>query len=184
MTNYSKMQLIKRHMFAMRNGVISDTLRRAGSPFSVIFGMNLPQLVEMAATFGPDEENGWKLWNDRRTRESMLLAPMLIPSSVVTKDQAMNMVNDIPCEEIADVLCLKLLRKLPCAFLIAQQCLEDDVASDITRYCGLRLLWNLVNDDPVRAASLAVKETTSENKTHARLATSLIEEADFLSGNN
>ena len=49
---YRPMQAVKRHFFAMRNGVIADTLRHAGSPFRYIFGMNLPQLVETAEMTG------------------------------------------------------------------------------------------------------------------------------------
>ena len=48
-TSFNDMQTVKRAFFAMRNGVIADTLRRAGSPFKIIFGLNLPQISEIAA---------------------------------------------------------------------------------------------------------------------------------------
>ncbi len=39
---------IKQRLYAMRNGVIADSLRNAGSPYRSIFGLNLPQLTEIA----------------------------------------------------------------------------------------------------------------------------------------
>ena len=47
-TSFNEMQTVKRHFFALRNGVIADALRRAGSPFRIIFGLNLPQIAEIA----------------------------------------------------------------------------------------------------------------------------------------
>ena len=46
---YNDMQLVKRRFFAMRNGIIADTLRSAGSPFKIIFGLNLPQIIDIAS---------------------------------------------------------------------------------------------------------------------------------------
>ena len=55
MSDFNPLQNIKRRFFALRNGVIADTLRRAGSPFKIIFGLNLPQLAEIAAELGYSE---------------------------------------------------------------------------------------------------------------------------------
>ena len=48
MAEYNRMQIIKRRFFAMRNGIIADTLRKAGLDYRMIFGLNLPQVVEIA----------------------------------------------------------------------------------------------------------------------------------------
>lgn len=65
MTEFSKMQRLKRRFFAMRNGITADALRRVGQPFRVIFGLNMPQLREIAGEFGPDEELARELWANR-----------------------------------------------------------------------------------------------------------------------
>ena len=45
---YNQMQIIKRRFFAMRNGIIADTLRKAGLDYRMIFGLNLPQITDIA----------------------------------------------------------------------------------------------------------------------------------------
>lgn len=52
-TTFNKMQLLKRRFFAMRNGAVADSLRRQGADYRIIFGLNLPQLVDIAREFGP-----------------------------------------------------------------------------------------------------------------------------------
>ncbi len=47
MTSYSRMQEMKRAIYAMRNGVVADALRSARSPYRFIMGVNLPQLKEI-----------------------------------------------------------------------------------------------------------------------------------------
>lgn len=135
------MQMIKRHLFAMRNGVIADTLRRGGSPFSIIFGVNLPQLTEIAATHGPDRELAEKLWANTTTRESMLLAPMLMPREDFSEDQAIRWAEQSPCPEVTDVLCLKLLRHQPYALDLVRKLADDP--KPMSRYAALRLMCNL-----------------------------------------
>lgn len=176
---YSKMQRVKRHMFAMRNGIIADTLRKAGSPFVMIFGMNLPQIAEMAQEFGPDMELAKELWHDRRTRESMLLAPMLMPIELVDEEMSRQMISEINCTEVADVLCLKLLRRLPFALDLAKNELETS-QDGIRRYTAVRLLWNLVGQFPTEILSLARAESTAGFPSTADLAASLADEASFI----
>ena len=55
--HYGPMQTVKRRFFAMRNGVIADVLRKGGSPFRTIFGLNLPQIAEIAADTGKLPDN-------------------------------------------------------------------------------------------------------------------------------
>lgn len=173
------MQRVKRHMFAMRNGIIADTLRKAGSPFAMIFGMNLPQIVEMAQEFGPDMELAQKLWHDTRTRESMLLAPMLMPVESVDQEMSRQMIAEINCTEVADVLCLKLLRRLPFALDLAKSELTSS-GDGLRRYTAVRLLWNLVGQFPAEVLSLARAESTAGFPSTAGLSASLAEEASII----
>ena len=49
MTKFNEMQTVKRRFFAMRNGAVADNMRRHGASYRIIFGLNLPQIVEIAA---------------------------------------------------------------------------------------------------------------------------------------
>lgn len=65
---------VKHEFMAYRNGIVSDTLRKAGMPYSVIFGLQLPQLTQIAKGIGKSEAIADYLWDDKGVRESRLLA--------------------------------------------------------------------------------------------------------------
>lgn len=107
------MQKVKRRFFAMRNGVIADTIRRAGFSYKIIFGLNLPQIAEIAADFAPDPELAASLWADVRCRESRLLAPMILDPEKLDAGSALALATDVNTTEVADILCHRLLRRRP-----------------------------------------------------------------------
>lgn len=154
--NYNNMQLLKRRMFAMRNGIVCDTLRKAGSPFKVIFGVNLPQLSEIASEMPHTKEFAEEVWANSTTRESTLIAPMLMPAHDFSIDDAKRWIEEAPAYETIDVLCLKLLRKQPYAFELATTLAENDEIKP--RYAGLRLMCNLAPSHPAEAAEMGKKE--------------------------
>ena len=102
---------IKQQFFTYRNGMLADTLRKAGDPHKMIFGLNLPQIMQIAAETGKNKALATALWTDEHgCRESRLLAPMLMPSQEFTIDEAMEWCSSVECVEVADVLCHRLLR--------------------------------------------------------------------------
>lgn len=143
---YRPMQAVKRHFFAMRNGIIADTLRQAGSPFRFIFGLNIPQLAETAEMTGKNRDLAEELWANSTTRESMLLAPMLMPADSFSMDDALRWTSAIPAPEIADVLCHRLLRHLSYAPELAEE-LTSDPTDDMRCYTAGRLALNLFYSD-------------------------------------
>lgn len=178
MTTFNTMQLVKRRFFAMRNGAIADSLRRLGAPYRIIFGLNLPQITEIAAEFPHTPDLARALWANKTTRESMLLAPMLFPPEAMTPDEAARWIQEAPTPEIIDVLCLKLLRRLPFATdLIDAFALS---AIDLHRYAALRLTFNRLADNPARALDLALNEAQRKCPMTASLARMLAEEASLL----
>ncbi|MDE6157359.1 MAG: DNA alkylation repair protein [Muribaculaceae bacterium] len=171
---YSPMQTVKRRFFAMRNGIIADTLRKAGSPFSIIFGLNLPQIADIAEMTGKDTTLAEQLWSNNTTRESMLLAPMIVEAESFTYDDARRWVLSVPALEVADILCHRLLRHLPFAWELAEDLCGSD--APLAGYTALRLAFNLVATNPDRAIAIA------SNFTGHHLAEALKEEALFLKG--
>ncbi len=169
------MQTVKRRFFAMRNGVISDVLRKGGSPFKIIFGLNLPQIVEIASELGPDTDLARQLWADTRTRESMLLAPMLVRHDMFTLADAKEWVATIPAAEVADILCHKLLRYCPFAVEFAGSLAISQVPMD--RYVAVRLMFNLVYQNPAKAAETAAVVAEKHHPLTDRVAAMLADEA-------
>ena len=87
MDKFNDLQIIKRRFFAMRNGIIADTIRKSGAPYRMIFGLNLPQIDEISRETGKNKELAEKLHADTSTRESQLLAPMLMPEEEMTPEK-------------------------------------------------------------------------------------------------
>lgn len=175
---YNDMQTIKRRFFAMRNGIISDVLRRGGSPFRIIFGLNLPQIVEIAAENEASADLARRLWANNTTRERMLAAPMIYPREEFDEATARSWCAEIPSAEVADVLCHRLLRHRPFALELAEELRHSD--SDMTRYTGLRLYFNLVGTNPQKALEVARAESARKCLLTASIAAALADEAEFL----
>lgn len=172
------MQTVKRRFFAMRNGVIADVLRRAGSPFRVIFGLNLPQIVEIATETGHNEELGRQLWENSTTRESMLLAPMLMVPDSFDVAEARRWIAAVPAAEVADILCHRLLRHMPYAVELAQELARSQVPME--RYTAVRLMFNLVGTHPAEAAEVARAVAATPHTLTDRTSAMLSDEAAFM----
>jgi 3-methyladenine DNA glycosylase AlkD len=173
------MQNVKRRFFALRNGIIADTLRKAGSPHHVIFGLTLPQLVEVAQATGQSKELAQMLWDNAGTRESRLIAPMLMPVAEFSFDEACAWVEQVQCAEEADLLCHRLLRHTDFAAQIIDKYSSDGVG-DVQRYVALRLMFNTVSANPAKAASVAAAESARNCQLTHSVAQALADEAAFL----
>lgn len=177
MTTFNEMQTVKRHFFALRNGIVADTYRKAGSNFRIIFGLNLPQIVEIAEQTPRSEALAEALWHNTTTRESMLLAPMIYPREEFTHELARQWVSEVPSVEVADILCHRLLRHMPFAAALAASLADSE--NDLERYTGLRLMFNLVAQMPKEALDYARNEGARECRLTANTAAMLADEAAF-----
>ena len=178
MAQFNEMQTIKRNFFAMRNGIVADSLRKAGSPFPVIFGVNLPQLDEIAANTGRNKALALQLYNDTRTRESMLVAPMVFPPEEMTQELALEWLQKSRAVEVTDILCHKLLRKLSFAPQVAASALQS--TDEMLRYGGIRILWNLLPSPAKDFKAEIQAEVMKDSPLTKRPAEMLLEEIDFL----
>jgi hypothetical protein len=176
---FNAMQNVKRRFFALRNGIIADTLRKAGSPHHVIFGLTLPQLVDVAQATGQSRELAQLLWNNATTRESRLIAPMLMPVDEFAFVDACAWVEQVQCVEEADLLCHRLLRHTAYVQDIIDKYSADGVP-DVQRYTALRLMFNTVAKNPQRAAEVAAAEAARNCRLTHSVALALADEASFL----
>ena len=65
---------IKQLFFTYRNGALADTLKGAGHPCAVVFGLMIPQIADIARQQTPSLELAQRLWDDTGVRESRILA--------------------------------------------------------------------------------------------------------------
>ncbi|MGM9811377.1 MAG: DNA alkylation repair protein [Muribaculaceae bacterium] len=133
---------IRKQFFAYRNGMLADALRGAGNCHTVIFGLTLQQVIELANAVGKDAQLANDLWNDIKCREARLIAPLLMPADVMDFEVAKAWCDTVEDSEICDVLCHRLLRNLPFAFELVEHYAHSAVP--LQRYLAMRLLINLV----------------------------------------
>ena len=89
------LQDIKKDFYRYRNGIVAESLRKLYDPDVLIFGLTVPQLMEIARKYPKDLKLGLQLWKDKKTRESRLLALYLIPVALLEKETAREMFLDI-----------------------------------------------------------------------------------------
>lgn len=177
--NLNAKQNVKRRFFAMRNGMLADTLRNAGCPYRIIFGLNLPQLREIADAFGYDEALAEELWRNDSTRESRLLAPMLVNPATFSPEHAEGWIAELKssAEEI-DYLCHSLLRKTGYFTSLIEKYKGSDDAP--LRYLALRLAFSLLATNPGRTLTLAENELERNEGFTAAIARQLRDDAKYL----
>lgn len=135
------LQKIRKEFFAYRNGIIAEQLRTAGDPHTMIMGCQLADVIAIAAHYEKNTALAQALWNDEHHRECRLAAPMLYPIDQFSQQTALAWCQSVESVEIADVLCHRLLRHMPCAQQLWQQLRDSD--SPLVRYTAWRLLLNL-----------------------------------------
>lgn len=192
---FNAMQKVKRRFFAMRNGDLAQQMKERGASYRINFGLNLPQVSEIARDFLPGGvenqglEQGFdmagfarRLRDNVSTRESMLIAPMLFPVDELTMAEAVEWGRNVSSPEVADVLCLKLLRHWSGAEDLAWKLLSDNLP--LARYCAMRLVLNLLQGGKLlpSAALRFVESAQSEDSLlTATLLRQLRDEIEFLS---
>lgn len=107
---------IKQLFFTFRNGVVADVFRQANAPYKTIFGLQVPQLGEIARGVDgtPEEKDSLAacLWEDSGVRESRLLACWLFNPATTDAARAAALAEQCATREEADILCWRLLRRM------------------------------------------------------------------------
>lgn len=103
------------------NGVVSQSMREKGMVYKLNFGLLLPQIKAIAADFDKNAALAEALWKED-IREFKILATLLQPVDGFTYPQAMRWIGEIPYQEIAEQVCINLLKKLPFAQELVWQC--------------------------------------------------------------
>lgn len=106
---------IKQQFMARRNGIVADTLRKAGEKYSVIYGLQVPDLAAIARTLQPSAALADTLWAETSVRECRLLACYLWPVEETDFEKALTLCNEVNNREEADMLGFRLIKRLPFA---------------------------------------------------------------------
>lgn len=162
----------------MRNGILADTLRKAGSPYRVIFGLNLPQIVEIAAEIPKSEEIANKLRENSDSRECQLLAPAIYPVDKLSMEVAEKWIGETKSQEAADILCMKLLRHTSYALQLAKRFMQSPSA--LERYVALRLLFYFLPEATEKAKAYATREFERDEPVTKAIAYSILDEISLL----
>ena len=143
------MREIRKEFFAFRNGIVADTLRKAGDPHSIIMGCLLADVNAIAKrareAISDDRQLAAvaaELWSDTNSRECRLAAPMLYPARLMSQQLALEWVQSVETTDIADNLCHKLLRHIDGADALFRQLIADE--KPLVKYTGYRLLQGLL----------------------------------------
>lgn len=141
------MKKIKKLFYTYRNGAVADTLRRYGIPHKIIFGLQVPQLAEIARsltfdTMAEKADVADQLWADREVRESRLLATYLFQPENTGIEKAYQLASDIRTQEEADMLSFRLFKRMPDAKNLLER-LETEKHSDAITACASSLRRHL-----------------------------------------
>ncbi len=135
-------QNLRKEFFAYRNGIIADQLRAAGDPHTMIMGCQLIDVINITSHYEKSASLAQSLWNDVNHRECRMAAIMLYPIMEFDMTTALAWCDSIESTEIADVLCHRLLRHLPCAVDLWDRLRDNN--KPLVRYTAWRLLLNLL----------------------------------------
>lgn len=142
----SNMELneIKQMFRLYMNGVTAASMREKGLKYRLIWGVSiqhLHEIVEEVRAKTPDVEKQKELalllWNED-IRECKILATLLMPKELISKETAEEWLSTLTTQEMAEWLSFNLLRHLPFARELASKAIESNNRLQII--CGQNIL--------------------------------------------
>lgn len=103
---------IRKDFYRFRNGILAERLQRS-LPFKTVYGLILPQIIEIAEKYPQDLDFAMLLWKEKKSREDRLLAILLIPVEKIGLKESLYLTDSLETKEEAEILAFKLLRNLP-----------------------------------------------------------------------
>lgn len=170
---------IKQQFMLMKNGVVSDSMKAAGSPHRIIWGLNMPQLREIAQRFDLSGDLFDALWHDTSTRESVIIAPMLLPYDELSVDDAITLIDEAPTLEAIDSLTFNALRHRRDVWDIIAALDGSDAIN--RRYAAMRLLARVIRENLQGAKALAEREAGRKDARTYTAADNILGDIEFLS---
>jgi len=107
---------IKSDLRSAMNGVAAQSIRQSGMGYKLTFGVELPRLRAIAASYTPSSSLAQALWQEN-IRESKILAILLYPTEEFDASVADFWLESLPVQqaEIAQILCMERASSMPSA---------------------------------------------------------------------
>lgn len=128
---------IKRGFRLQMNGVTSASMREKGVNGYLVWGIQLPQLKEIARNYTPDYDLAVALWKEN-VRECKILATLLMPRNRMTGDLVDLWMDQTPTQEIAEYAVFNLYQYVADASLFAYIWIASD--NKLRQISGFNLL--------------------------------------------
>lgn len=159
---------IKQSFRLFMNGSASRSMRDKGLEYKINWGVPLPQLREMAATYGKNHDLAVALWHEP-IRECKIMATMIVPIEQVTKTVAEDWSNGIATTELAEIASFNLFRHLDFAISLSLEWLFRD--DKVHRLCAYHILNRRLQSGflPDESAAMVIIKHLRENLKSADL---------------
>lgn len=135
-----QLRLIKRTLRGVMNGPVSASMREKGLAYKVIFGVELPRLLELSREWPHSYELAAALWKEN-IRECRLLAGMLMPRERMDAELATLWVEQMHYVEEAECTVMYLFSHEPWASVKAYEWIAS--SEEMFQVCGYLLLARL-----------------------------------------
>lgn len=116
---------IRRKIRLSMNGIVSGQMIQNGIIYKNNFGVSIPVLREMAASYASNHDLAQRLWS-LEIRETMILATLLEPVEKFTAEMAQRWAQRFNQIEIIEQACMNLLCKLPYANTLCMDWIQSE----------------------------------------------------------
>ncbi|MBQ8674311.1 MAG: DNA alkylation repair protein [Bacteroides sp.] len=132
---------IKTQLRLAMNGAVSQSMREKGLLYKLNFGVELPRIKQIAASYEKSHTLAQALWKEE-VRESKILATLLQPIESFPPEIADIWMEEIHTIEIAEQACMNLFQHLPYAPALAFRWIADE--REYTQVCGFLIIARLL----------------------------------------
>ena len=138
---HEQLKDIKTRLRLSMNGAVSQSMREKGLVYKLNFGVELPRIKSIAASYEKDHALAQALWKED-IRECKILAGLLQPVETFLPEIADIWVDTMPNNEIAELTSMNLFQHLPYAPAKAFRWIAD--GREWAQVCGFLTIARLL----------------------------------------
>lgn len=138
---HEQLKDIKTQLRLSMNGAVSQSMREKGLVYKLNFGVELPRIKGIAASYEKDHALAQALWKED-IRECKILAGLLQPVDTFLPEIADIWVDTMPTVEIAELTSMNLFQRLPYAPAKAFRWIADE--RELAQICGFLTIARLL----------------------------------------
>lgn len=147
MTNIAQNKIIfnqiKKEFYSLRNGLVATAIKSEYPEGTMIFGLMIPQIKQIASNYKKDLQLASLLRNDSNVRESRLLSFYLLPLEDLDKELAKEIIRNLISIQEGEIFAHSVLRHLDYAPDILKEMSKENSDNKFSVYCLKMLKMNL-----------------------------------------